>query len=185
MKNLVFVTSNVGKVAEAKVRFSRLGYAVVQQDLGYPEIQADSLQEVAVYGVECVRQRLSSMFFLEDSGIFIAGLKGFPGVYSKYVFQTIGLPGVLRLMEGCVDRSAVFRSVIGYLEPGGVPRVFVGECPGVLSLEVRGSHGFGYDPIFVPDGWGKTFGEVSTVEKNVVSHRGKSLDLLAGFLKSL
>jgi len=179
MKQIAFITSNKGKVAEACVKFEPLGYSVVQKDLGYPEIQADSLQEVALYGVDLLHKRVRSAFFLEDSGVFITALSGFPGVYSKYVYLTVGLGGVLHLMQGKQDRSAVFRSVIAYSEPGCDPELFVGECLGTLSLEARGSGGFGYDPIFIPEGMNLTFAEMAMQEKTVVSHRGKALELFA------
>jgi XTP/dITP diphosphohydrolase len=182
MTPLTFITSNKGKLTEAKTRLEPLGYQVIQNDLGYPEIQADTLQEVASYGVDCVRQRLKTAFFLEDSGIFISALKEFPGVYSKYVYQTIGLTGILTLLDKVTDRSAVFRSVIAYAQPGQAPALFVGECPGTLTHEPRGTGGFGYDPLFIPQGWTKTFAEVSPQEKNTVSHRGKAMDLFLHYL---
>lgn len=178
MKHITFITSNKGKVAEASARLALLGYAVEQQDLGYPEIQADSLEEIARFGVNCVRKRLHSAFFLEDSGLFITSLAEFPGVYSKYVYLTIGLPGILRLLEGKDDRSAVFRSVIAYVQPDHDPEIFVGDCPGSIATAQRGTGGFGYDPIFIPHGWSQTFAEVSPQVKNTVSHRGKAMDLL-------
>jgi XTP/dITP diphosphohydrolase len=178
MKHIVFVTSNKGKVAEATALLASLGYTVEQKDLGYPEIQVDSLQEVALNGAENIRQRLHSAFFLEDSGIFITSLAGFPGVYSKYAYLTIGLPGILKLLEGKTDRSAIFRSVIAYTQPGHDPELLVGECPGTIALEQRGTGGFGYDPIFIPNGWSQTFAEVTPQVKNTVSHRGRAMDLL-------
>ena len=177
MKRLVFITSNKGKVTEAAVRLAPLGYTVEQNDLGYPEVQADSLQEVALFGVEHVRTRMRSAFFLEDSGLFISSLAGFPGVYSKYVFLTIGLRGVLQLMEEKPDRSAVFRSVIAYSAPGQDPELFVGECPGTLAFNPRGTGGFGYDPVFIPTGEQRTFAEMTTEEKTKISHRGRALAL--------
>ncbi len=179
MKQLVFITSNKGKFAEAAVRLAPIGYTVVQQDLGYPEVQADSLQEVAQFGVESVQKRVQSAFFLEDSGLFVSSLAGFPGVYSKYVFLTIGLRGVLQLMKVKTDRTAVFRSVVAYSQPGEETEFFVGECPGTLTYEPQGMGGFGYDPIFIPKGGDRTFADMTTQEKTRLSHRGKSLDMLA------
>jgi XTP/dITP diphosphohydrolase len=183
MKTLTFITSNKGKLAEASARLRPLGFTVVQNNLGYPEIQADTLQEVARYGVDCVRQQLQTAFFLEDSGLFISALKGFPGVYSKFVYQTIGLPGVLGLLEQATDRSAVFRSVIAYAQPGRDTELYIGECNGIITREPRGTGGFGYDPIFIPLEWTRTFAEVSTQEKNTVSHRGKAMSLFIEDLK--
>ena len=178
MKEIFFITGNKGKVLEATTKLSPGGYRVVQKDLGYPEVQADSLEEVAAYGVMDIQKRFHDCFILEDAGLFIEALKGFPGVYSKYVFLTIGLDGVLRLLEKAQNRRAVFRSVFAFSEPGKKPLIILGECPGMISMEKRGTHGFGYDPIFLPDGSEKTFGEMAAEEKNLFSHRGKALEKL-------
>jgi XTP/dITP diphosphohydrolase len=178
MKTLYFITSNKGKVAEAAEKLIPLGYRIVQKDLGYPEVQADSLKEVAFHGVEHVQSRFTKPFILEDAGLFIDALQGFPGVYSKYVFFTVGLPGILRLLDGVKKRDAVFRSVYAYAEPGKKPVIVIGECNGTITTERRGKQGFGYDPIFLPQGASKTFGEMTINEKNRYSHRAKALEKL-------
>jgi len=187
MKTLYFVTGNKGKFVEVQKKFLEINVEIIQRDLGYPEIQADSLEDVAMYGLNDVRKRFDEPFILEDAGLFIDVLNGFPGVYSSYVYHTVGCEGILRLMEKFeenVDRKAVFRSVFAYNMPGEKPILFVGECPGIISKKIRGSHGFGYDPIFIPDGEKKTFAEMSVEEKNCFSHRGKSLDKLIDFFKN-
>jgi XTP/dITP diphosphohydrolase len=178
MKTLYFITSNKGKVVEATQKLAPLGFRVVQKDLGYPEVQVDSLEEVAQYGVEQVRERFEKPFMLEDAGVFIQALEGFPGVYSKYVFFTIGLPGILRLLDGVSNRSAVFRSVYAYHEPGKKPLICTGKCEGTIINECRGTNGFGYDPLFVPKDATKTFAEMTIKEKNHYSHRAKALEML-------
>jgi XTP/dITP diphosphohydrolase len=184
MRTLYFITSNKGKLLEAKEKLEPLGYSVVQKDLGYPEIQADNLEEVALQGIQHVQMRfIKEPFMLEDAGLFIDALQGFPGVYSKYVFFTIGLPGILRLLDGVENRKAVFRSVYAYNEPGCKPLLVVGECNGTISTGQRGKNGFGYDPLFLPDGERKTFGEMTTEEKNRYSHRSKALDKLVSSLQ--
>jgi len=185
MKTLYFITSNKGKALEAKTKFSEINVKIIQKNLGYPEIQADSLEEVALFGVEDVKKRFDQPFFLEDAGLFIDALGGFPGVYSAYVFYRIGCDGVLKLMDNVDEKKACFRSVIAYGEPGKKPRLFVGECFGTLSKKALGNHGFGYDPIFIPDGETRTFGQMDTEEKNRFSHRGKSLEKLMDFFKNL
>jgi XTP/dITP diphosphohydrolase len=185
MKKLYFITSNKGKLREATKKLRPIGFSVVQKDLGYPEIQADSLEEVAQQGIEHVRAKFHQAFMLEDAGLFIDTLKGFPGVYSKYVFFTIGCPGILRLLQGVENRRAVFRSVYAYNEPGKKPVIVMGECKGMISNEQRGKHGFGYDPIFIPKGAEKTFGEMTTEEKNQFSHRAQALEKLITELKNL
>jgi XTP/dITP diphosphohydrolase len=183
MRTLYFITSNKGKFLEAKEKLGPLGFSVVQKDLGYPEIQAENLEDVALQGITHVRMGFNKPFILEDAGLFIEALHGFPGVYSKYVFFTVGLPGILRLLNGMKDRKAVFRSVYAYSEPGHKSIIAVGECNGTISTEQRGTNGFGYDPIFFPKGLRRTFGEMTTDEKNRYSHRSKALDKLIINLK--
>ena len=187
MKEIYFITGNKGKVAEAQKKFSELGIKVIQKNLGYPEIQVETLEEVALFGVEHVLKNIDKAFILEDAGLFIDSLKGFPGVYSAYVFHTIGCKGILKLMQnvGGEKRSATFKSVYAYGEPGKKPMLFLGECNGSISLEEKGSNGFGYDPIFIPKNSDKTFAEMSADKKNILSHRGKSLDKLLDFFKNL
>ncbi|MCX6661109.1 MAG: XTP/dITP diphosphatase [Euryarchaeota archaeon] len=185
MKELFFITSNKGKVHEATEKLRPLGFSVVQKDLGYPEVQADSLEEVAAWGATYVRDKFDHPFILEDAGLFIDVLQGFPGVYSKYVFFTIGLEGILQLLQDIENRKAVFRSVYAYYKPGEKLIIVIGESTGIISTEKQGNHGFGYDPIFIPDGSEKTFGEMTMGEKNQYSHRGKALDKLAIILKDL
>ena len=100
-----FVTSNKGKFAEAQVIFDDL----VQRDIGYTEIQADTLEEVASFGIKEVRERLPGPVMLEDAGLFVEALRGFPGVYSAYVQKTIGNNGILRLMEGVEDQQSILQ----------------------------------------------------------------------------
>jgi XTP/dITP diphosphohydrolase len=187
MKTLYFITGNKGKALEAKNNFSELNIDIIQKDLGYPEIQADSLEEVARFGVDYVQKNFNQPFVLEDAGLFIDALDGFPGVYSAYIFYKLGCPGILELLADMDDekRKATFRSVYAYSEPGKKPEFFVGECRGTISKEERGENGFGYDPIFIPEGETKTFGQMKTEEKNYFSHRGKSLEKLKNFLKTL
>jgi len=93
MKTLYFVTGNKGKVLEAKTKFLELDIKISQKDLGYPEIQADKLEDVALFGAEYIQKKMNKPFILEDAGLFIDSLDGFPGVYSAYVFYRIGCAG--------------------------------------------------------------------------------------------
>jgi len=187
MKKIYFVTSNKGKLVEAQKKFLEIDIDVVQKNIGYHEIQADSLEEVAFFGVEHVLKNFKSPFILEDAGLFIDAFKGFPGVYSAYVFHTIGCEGILKLMKDTKveDRTAVFRSVFAYGKTGCKSQLFFGECKGVISTIKRGSNGFGYDPIFIPQNSDKTFAEMNISEKNSYSHRGKSLEKLIDFFKKI
>ncbi|MFZ3149394.1 MAG: XTP/dITP diphosphatase [Methanothrix sp.] len=166
---IYFVTSNKGKYSEAQAIFGDL----IQRDIGYAEIQADTLEEVALYGMKEVAARLEGPVMLEDAGLFVEALQGFPGVYSAYVQKTIGNAGILRLMEGQENRSAYFKSSVAYAEPGLETVMFSGEVHGQIGFEPRGKKGFGYDPIFyVGD---ESMAEMDLEKKNQISHRAKSM----------
>lgn len=182
MKNVYFITSNEGKLLEAKEKLSVLNIRVIQKNLGYPEIQSNSLEEVATFGLEHLQKKIDTPFILEDAGLFIDALGGFPGVYSSYVFYTIGCEGILNLLKNLKNRKAIFRSVFAYGASGEMPRLFIGECTGKIAYKKLGEHGFGYDPIFIPDGKTQTFAQMDVKEKNSSSHRGKSLGKLLEFL---
>lgn len=173
-----FVTSNKGKFAEAQGIYGDLE----QKDIGYTEIQADTLEEVAIFGIEEVMAKLRGPAMLEDAGLFIEALQGFPGVYSAYVQKTIGNDGILRLMEGVEDRRAFFKSVVVYAEQGMEPRMFTGIVRGQIGYEARGTLGFGYDPIFYVGE--KSLGEMEITEKNRISHRAASMRALKKWLDS-
>lgn len=173
---IYFVTSNKGKFAEAREIFGDLE----MRNIGYTEIQADTLEEVAAFGIKEVAERLKGPVMIEDAGLFIQALKGFPGVYSAYVQKTIGNAGILRLMQGLENRDAFFKSVVAYVEPGIEPVMFAGEVHGRIGFEQRGEKGFGYDPIFyIGD---ESLGEMETEEKNRISHRGASMNALKQWL---
>lgn len=185
MKTIYFITSNQGKLLEVREKLSAVDVEVVQRNIGYPEIQADNLEDVARFGVEYIQKKISQPFILEDAGLFIECLNGFPGVYSSYVFYTIGLKGILKLLEGFDNskRKACFRSVVAYKKPDKKPELFIGECHGRIATRELGDHGFGYDPIFIPDGETRTFAQMDVREKNRFSHRGNSLEKLLDFFK--
>ena len=184
MKKILFITSNKGKFQEAVKKFENIDVEIIQKDLGYTEIQTDKLEDVALYGIKQLEDKVDNAFFLEDSGLFIENLNGFPGVYSSYVFHTIGCIGILDIIKENKNRNATFKSVIAYKQTNHKLIIFIGECKGTLSMKQQGNNGFGYDPIFIPNGEKRTFAEMETFEKNQYSHRGKSLDQLVTFIKN-
>ena len=184
MKEIYFITGNKGKFKESQKKFEQIDIKVIQKDIGYTEIQANSLESVALYGIKEIENKLKEPFFLEDAGLFIDSLNGFPGVYSSYVYQTIRCKGILDILNENKNRNAKFKSCIAYKEPKIKPIIFIGECKGSISLKQKGSNGFGYDPIFIPKNENKTFAEMETFEKNHFSHRGKSLEQLMTFIKN-
>ncbi len=177
-----FVTRNPHKVREVRAVLAPYGIDVEVSEERKFEVQADSLERVAYEAAK--RLPPDKIYIVEDAGLFIDALKGFPGVYSSYVLDTIGLKGILKLMEGIENRKAKFVSVIA-CRLGDRVELFKGEVRGRIAEAIRGNQGFGYDPIFVPEGYERTFGEMSMEEKNRLSHRGRAARKLADFLLTL
>jgi dITPase (EC 3.6.1.-) len=182
MRKIVFVTGNKGKFREVSDILAAKGFEVIQNTDGYPELQEDDLEPIAAYGARWASDKLGLPVMVDDSGLFINVLNGFPGPYSAFVEKNLGNPRVLKIMEGETDRSAVFKSVIGYCEPGAEPLTFTGTVEGKIAFEELGTGGFGYDPIF--DYNGKTFGELGDEFKNTVSHRRRAVDKFVEWLDS-
>jgi XTP/dITP diphosphohydrolase len=178
MSALFFASSNPHKFAEVCQILSHWKLPVGFAQLELTEIQADHLEPIAEMKAREASRRLNARALVEDAGLFIESLRGFPGPYSAYVFRTLGIEGVLTLLRDEKRRRAHFRSVIGYCEPGAVPECFTASVDGTIAMLPRGG-GWGYDPIFVPDGArGLTYGELEG-EKNHRSHRRKSLEMFA------
>ena len=180
---ITFVTSNTGKLKEVKDKFETLGIEVVGDKVYYPEIQTDNLREVARYGAQWLKNRLEAPFMLDDSGLFLSALEGFPGVYSAYIYRTIGNRGILNLMNKKGDKRAEFRTAAALVDANEKIHIFEGVCKGSVIDEERGKNGFGYDPIFMPVGHEITFGEMSTEEKNKISHRDLAFQELFEHIK--
>lgn len=177
-----FVTSNIHKFQEARHILSEYQLATAKLRLEAIEIQDDNLVNIAKYSVLDAVKNCGLPVFVEDAGFFVEALGGFPGPYSKYVYNTVGLKGVLKLMEYIKKRNAYFMSVVAFSFSGEQPTCFAGKVNGKLALEERGTSGFGYDPIFIPSqGNGRTFAEMAIKEKNELSHRGKALRKFASW----
>ena len=121
---------------------------------------------------------------VEDSGLFIDSLDGFPGAYSSFVEGTVGLDGILRLLEEADDRGAEYRAV-AIVDLDDRTWQSNGVCRGRISREMLGTGGFGYDPIFIPnEGDGRTCAQMNAEEKSAISHRGQALKGLSEVLSS-
>lgn len=182
MHRIYFATGNAHKVREGKHILQSAGYEVEPVDCDYPELQADDLESISAYGARWCAEHLDRPVMVDDSGIFIEALNGFPGPYSRYVEDHLGNQKILKLMEGERNRTAVFRTVVGFCEPGSEPHTFTGEVRGTIAYEERGMKGFGYDPIFLYNGL--TFGELEDEEKNLVSHRARAMRAFARWLQA-
>jgi len=173
---LIFVTGNRHKFKEAGEIAAKFGIKLVMRDVPCKEIQADELEEIACQSAADACASLDKPCFVEDAGLFVRALRGFPGPYSSYVFRTVGNKGMLKLMASVSNRRAEFRSAVSYCKPDSNPIAFRGVVKGRIAPRPRGSHGFGFDPIFVPsEGNGRTFAEMTIAEKNALSHRARAI----------
>jgi len=175
---LTFVTSNSHKFAEAERILKGFGVIIRHEKLSCPEIRGEDTADIAKASAGSLRERIAPPFFVEDSGLFVKSLNGFPGAYSAWAFKKLGDRGLIRLMEGAADRSAEFRSSVALFD-GKKVVVFNGAVRGAISPLPRGNGGFGYDPVFVPDGSVRAFAEMSAEEKDAFSHRRESLEKMA------
>ncbi len=181
---LFFATSNVVKVEEAERILKENDIFILHLPMKLPELQSENLEEIAVFSAQKGWEDQEKPLFVEDAGLFINELKGFPGPYSSYVFKTLSNEGILKLMSQLEDRTAYFQSVIAFCN-GKKIVTFKGEVNGKISREIRGKYGFGFDPIFIPEeGDGRTFGEMNISEKTAISHRTRALRKFAKWVKS-
>jgi XTP/dITP diphosphohydrolase len=169
---VTFVSSNPGKAREVRavLRPYRVDVRWSRRELAEP--QADTLEDVVRSKLRATRD-LPGTVLVEDSGLFVPSLHGFPGVYSAHFLRIWRFGPLLELLEHR-DRRAYFRTVAG-LRNGRHESLFVGVVSGRIAEGARGRHGFGYDSIFIPAGWTQTFGEASPEAKNAISHRARAI----------
>ena len=186
---IFFATSNLHKFSEARKVLAEFSIAVGMLRVKSLEIQSDSLQEIAEASVKDAFGKCHLPIIVEDAGLFVEALNGFPGPYAAYVYKTVGNKGLLRVMKSIENRRARFESAVAYLSPRQrSPLCFKGEVLGEITKEERhgdGEAGFGFDPVFKPLAGRKTFAEMTIVEKNVFSHRAMALRRFAEWYGSL
>ncbi|MCI8630860.1 MAG: XTP/dITP diphosphatase [Firmicutes bacterium] len=195
MKRIIIASQNKHKIEEIEAITKKFGMSVVSRnDAGLPntDIEEDgkTFEENSYKKAYEIMRLAGEMTIADDSGLMVDALGGAPGVYSarfsgdgatdrsnneKLLFMLKDVPAE--------KRTAKFVSVITMIYPDGDKIVARGECPGSIIFEERGQGGFGYDPLFVPDGYDKTFGELGAEEKNKISHRARALVILEKELK--
>lgn len=182
-----FVTGNIHKFNEARRVLADYDVSVAMLNIDAIEIQDDSLENIAEFSAIDAAKKTNLPVFVEDAGLFVKALDGFPGPYSSYVYRTVGTKGILKLMQNERKRDAYFSSVVAFCNPQESlePKIFQGKVEGAITYEERGKQGFGYDPIFQPYGRnGRTFAEMTTQEKNTYSHRAQALRKFAKWYSS-
>jgi XTP/dITP diphosphohydrolase len=189
---LIFATNNSHKVAEIKAALPQgievlsLKEAGITVDIPEPH---NTLEENAVEKARTIFQLTGTDCFSEDTGLEVAALNGAPGVRSaRYAGDAASadqnIEMLMQNLRNVSDRSARFRTVICCMQ-NGQPHLFEGICNGRIAAWQNGLAGFGYDPVFIPEGASKTFAEMTLPEKNSFSHRRKALDKLVEFLNVL
>ncbi len=181
---IVIATRNAHKLEEIHAIFNFQGLEVCSA-LDFPEIpdtieDRDTLEGNAIKKAQELCDATGLMAMADDSGLEVEALDGAPGVYSaRYAGEPCSYEDnnakLLRELADKDNRRARFRTVIALARPGEEPLTVEGICQGVIIDELRGEHGFGYDPLFVPDGFDQTFAELPAETKNKISHRARAL----------
>lgn len=192
IEQLVFASANENKVKEVEQKMNSIipliGLKAIGCNEEIPET-SDTLEGNARQKAWYVWNNYHVNCFADDTGLEIASLNNEPGVYSaryagEHKNSDDNIAKVLKNLDGIEDRSARFRTVI-CLIIDGKEHLFEGTAEGQIATELKGTDGFGYDPIFVPNGSTRSFAEMSLQEKNEISHRGKAIKKLAAYLESV
>jgi XTP/dITP diphosphohydrolase len=178
-RTLWFVTQNDHKYQEARRTLNPFGIKIRKLDSPKAEIQSTSLDQIAKYAAEDAVGKHNRTVVVEDSGLFVRALHGFPGPFSSYVHATIGVEGLLQLLSRQARREAYFQASLALAGPIAPRRQFSGRAYGKISRKSMGSKGFGFDPIFIPKGARKTFAQGGSEFKEKYSHRAIAFRKLA------
>ena len=169
---LFFASSNENKFQEAERILSNSGVQINFYKTILEEIQSNDLNDIAEKKAINAYDLIQKPVIIEDDGLFINSLNGFPGPYSSYAYDTIGNKGIMSLLENSQTRDANFVSIIAYCDNDYGVKLFESSIPGKISSVIE-KGGWAYDPIFIPDGESKTYANVS--DKDKFSHRAAAL----------
>lgn len=192
MKNLVFATGNIHKLQEVQGLFKE-GFALsCLKDVNITEEipeTADNLVDNALQKAWYVYNKCGIPCFADDTGLEVEALNGAPGVYSaRYAGEQkdskLNMLLLLQNMNGKTNRNARFRTIIAYIDENAQEHIFEGEIRGKIIENMAGLGGFGYDPIFVPEGYDQTFAELSSNIKNTISHRARAMEKFLLYLNN-
>ena len=172
LSELSFATSNENKFQEAERILSNLGIKLNFFKTTLEEMQSNNLSDIAEQKAINAYKLVQKSVIIEDDGLFIDSLNGFPGPYSSYIYDTIGNNGIMNLLADSKIRDAKFVSIIAYCDNDYGVKLFESSIPGKISSVIE-KGGWGYDPIFIPDGESKTYANVS--DKDKFSHRAAAL----------
>jgi XTP/dITP diphosphohydrolase len=181
---LIIATGNAHKLEEIRAILTVPGLELVGLDAvpGAPEVEEDreTFEGNAIKKAATLAEFTGKWALADDSGLEVDALDGAPGVYSaRYAGEPVDYAAnnakLLRELMGVIDRTARFRCVMALCSPDGEAHTVEGRCEGYIAGGEKGESGFGYDPLFVPEGHNTTFAEMPSEAKNAVSHRGRAL----------
>lgn len=188
---LIFASHNENKVKEIRSVLPNSIQLLSLNDIGFHEEIAETgstLEENAQIKAETIYKQTGKNVFADDSGLFVEALNGEPGVYSsRYAGTGNSKDNILKLLKelnGKTNRNAAFKTVFCVIIKGKT-EFLKGEIHGEIIKQEKGLEGFGYDPVFIPDGFDKTFAEMKSEQKNQISHRTKAVQKLINFIKNL
>ncbi|MBY5958879.1 RdgB/HAM1 family non-canonical purine NTP pyrophosphatase [Membranicola marinus] len=190
-KQLLFATSNPHKLHEVRNILDSMyvidGLDTLEFEGDIPETQ-DTIEGNAIQKVQFISDYTDRAVFAEDTGLLVDALEGAPGVHSaRYAGDqrsaSDNMNKLLWELQSHPNRKAHFKTIVAYLDPTGKLSTFEGIMKGEITTAPRGKKGFGYDPIFQPEGYDKTFGELDEDIKNEISHRAKAMAKFLAFLK--
>ena len=196
-RQIILSTGNVHKIDEIKAILKGMPFVLISKnDLGYEDFDVvedgETLEENALKKAEELHKLTKGIVIADDTGLYVDALNGEPGVYSaRFAGQAAAYADnnkllLSRLKDLPIEkRTAHFKTVIAVILEDGTKLMAEGICRGYIGLEERGRRGFGYDPLFVPEGKDKTFAEMSEEEKNKISHRANALKNLKGKLEAV
>lgn len=176
-----FVTGNPNKLREARKILE--GIELEQIDLDIREIQAKEVEDVVKEKAKAAANLTRKTIMVEDTGFYLDAFNGFPGAMIVWAMKDIGNKGILKLMKGIENRRVTVKAAIGYCLPGSEPKVFVGIVRGKVAEKEMGTEGFGFDPIFIPEGHSQTYAEMGLEDKNKISHRKKALEKFREYIR--
>ena len=178
MEKITFVTGNANKARELE---NYLGITINQQKLDLPEIQSLDLETVAITKAKVAYELLKSPVLVEDTALTFSALGKLPGPFIKYFLESLQNEGMTHLLNTYKNRNASAMTCFAIADKNGV-QTFVGETLGTIADKSRGEEGFGWDAIFIPDGYDHTCSYMSLEDQQKTSMRVRSLDKLKIFL---
>jgi non-canonical purine NTP pyrophosphatase (RdgB/HAM1 family) len=174
---LYFITGSAGKFSEAQRTIPQLQ----QLDIDLPEIQSLDVQEILTAKVQAAYDHHQGEFLVEDTGLYFEGLPGLPGPFIKWFFKSLDNPGLFHLSQSLGNNAALVKITVAYAQSREVIHFFEGSVKGTI-VSPRGTEGFGWDPIFMPDGETHTFAELGEHGKQQYNPRRIAFEQLARFL---